>query len=58
MDLSISLTAKTRGQAQMKKKSRMTKREIIRALIMSPCYLTLTLRERARLIQRLILQRQ
>jgi len=42
----------------MKKKSRMTKREIIRALIMSPCYLTLTLRERARLIQRLILQRQ
>jgi hypothetical protein len=40
----------------MKKKSGMTKREIIRALIMSPCYLSLTLRERARLIQRLILQ--
>jgi len=42
----------------MKKQSGMTKREIIRALIMSPCYLNLTLRERARLIQRLILQRQ
>lgn len=32
----------------------MTKREIIRALILSPCYLNLKLRERARLIKRLI----
>jgi hypothetical protein len=47
-----------RGSGKMKKKSGMSKREIIRALIMSPCYLTLTLRERARLIQRLFLQRQ
>jgi hypothetical protein len=42
----------------MKKESGMTKKEIIKALIMSPCYLTLTLRERERLIKRLILQRQ
>ncbi len=33
----------------------MTKREIIKALIMSPCYLSLKLKERARLVQRLIL---
>ncbi len=34
----------------------MTKKEIIKALILSPCYLSLKLKERARLIQRLILQ--
>jgi len=34
----------------------MTKREIIRVLIMSPCYLNMKLRERARLIRRLIQQ--
>ncbi|HON39237.1 MAG: hypothetical protein ACOX3E_02885 [Desulfomonilia bacterium] len=36
----------------------MTKREIIRVLILSPCYLTLKLKERARLIQRLVRQRR
>jgi hypothetical protein len=32
----------------------MTKREIIRALIMSPLYLKLTLKERARLIRSML----
>ncbi len=36
----------------------MTKKEIIKALVLSPCYLKLSLRERARLIRRLILQHQ
>jgi hypothetical protein len=35
----------------------MTKREIIRVLIMSPCYLNMKLRERARLIKRLTQQK-
>lgn len=35
----------------------MTKREIIKALILSPYYLRLRLKERARLVRRLVLQR-
>lgn len=42
------------GTGIMKKRSGMTKKEIIRTLILSPCYLNLKLKERARLIQRLI----
>jgi hypothetical protein len=45
-------------QGRWKEGLRMTKREIIRTLILSPCYLTLKLKERAKLIQRLIRQRR
>ncbi|MDT8274176.1 MAG: hypothetical protein RRA35_13380 [Desulfomonilia bacterium] len=38
-------------------KTGMTKREIIRVLILSPCYLTMKLKERARLVRRLSTQR-
>lgn len=42
----------------MGKKSGMTKKEIIRTLILSPCYLSLKLKERAGLVRRLIRQRR
>lgn len=41
-------------RCDMAKRMPSSVREIVRALILSPCYLTLTLRERSRLIKRLL----
>jgi hypothetical protein len=37
----------------MERSSGMTKKEIVRSLILSPCYLKIKLKERAKLVQKL-----
>lgn len=37
----------------MQRRTQISKREIIRSLMLSPCYLSLSLRQRARLVRRL-----